>query len=607
MTRSRHSRRQRSIKRRTTVLFVAYLFALCAVYAGFTIALLRREATSAKEQLVQTARMLAVETEAHIAAGRDRLATVAALPGLVHGIGSIKEARAGGPIPPWTTLHYIFLKSPVFTGGVFLLDDTGTVLWTEPPGLEWIGQKLVDLPPIASVFTTKAPVVSSQQEPGGLLESPHIIVANPIIGAAGVVGVLGGVIDVADAAFAGKLSGAPIDHDRFAAVVDGGGKIMAGVGSRELLETALRSTPGDGRPLAASVQVANTPWHIIAGQGRAAAMADVVYLQRLLLAAGLLLAIGVIASGGSFVAGLMQALRSLTGQAAIMAEGDLSQPVTAASDYEEVITLAGTFERMRAELERSHLALTRRVRERDELIQLKEEFLANVSHELRTPLNVIIGYTDMLLDDSRQDEAKEFLGRIRSQSEHLYQLLQDVMTLSALNAGKIAVDLQTVSIPEMLSRLTPTVEACRQGKAIEVKCDVPGDLPPLVTDQSRLEQVLANLINNAFKFTPEGKVEIRARYDRLQQRLVFEVSDTGIGIPEEELDHVFDEFRQIDGSMHRPHEGMGLGLALVRKLTTLLEGDLHVDSHVHEGTTVTVSLPLHLTHGAETGPVPLSS
>ena len=103
MTRSRHSRRQRSIKRRTTVLFVAYLFALCAVYAGFTIALLRREATSAKEQLVQTARMLAVETEAHIAAGRDRLATVAALPGLVHGIGSIKEARAGGPIPPWTT------------------------------------------------------------------------------------------------------------------------------------------------------------------------------------------------------------------------------------------------------------------------------------------------------------------------------------------------------------------------------------------------------------------------------------------------------------------------------------------------------------------------
>jgi signal transduction histidine kinase len=290
-----------------------------------------------------------------------------------------------------------------------------------------------------------------------------------------------------------------------------------------------------------------------------------------------------------------------------MASGDLSQPVKAASDYDEVITLARTFERMRIELERSHLALTRRVRERDELIQLKEEFLANVSHELRTPLNVIIGYTDMLLDDSRQHEAKDFLQRIRSQSEHLYQLLQDVMTLSALNAGKIAVELQTVSIPDMLSRLRPTVEACRQGRDIEVKCDVPGDLPPLVTDPSRLEQVLANLINNAFKFTPEGRVEIRARHDRQQQRLIFEVADTGIGIPEEEMDHVFDEFRQIDGSMHREHEGMGLGLALVRKLTNLLEGDLRVDSHVHEGTTVTVSLPLHLRGASASRSIRLSS
>jgi signal transduction histidine kinase len=347
----------------------------------------------------------------------------------------------------------------------------------------------------------------------------------------------------------------------------------------------------------------NAPWTVVAGQARSAALADVAHLQKLLLAAGVLLAIVVIASGGPFVIKLIRSVRSLTQHAEVMAGGNLAQPVRVTSDYDEIVTLGETFERMRGELERSHFALTRRVHERDELIRLKEEFLANVSHELRTPLNVIIGYTDMLLDDPGQVESQEWLRRIRAQSEHLYQLLQDLMTLAALNAGKISVEVQTVTIAEMLSRLNPTVEACRKGRDIEVRCVVPDDLPALVTDPSRLEQVLANLINNAFKFTPQGRVEIRARHDRQRQRLVFEVADTGIGMPEEEIENVFDEFRQIDGSMRRPHEGMGLGLALVRKLATLLGGDVHVESHIHQGTTVTLSLPLQLPPKASASPV----
>ncbi len=118
--------------------------------------------------------------------------------------------------------------------------------------------------------------------------------------------------------------------------------------------------------------------------------------------------------------------------------------------------------------------------------------------------------------------------------------------------------------------------------------------PPLTieTDALRLEQVLTNLITNAFKFTSRGTITIRARSDAARERVVFVVADTGIGIPEHELLHIFDEFRQVDGSMSRAYGGMGLGLALVRKLTSLLQGEITVASQVGQGSVFTVTLPL---------------
>lgn len=131
-----------------------------------------------------------------------------------------------------------------------------------------------------------------------------------------------------------------------------------------------------------------------------------------------------------------------------------------------------------------------------------------------------------------------------------------------------------------------------QGKDIETVWDRPIALPSIETDALRLEQVLTNLITNAFKFTPQGKITIRARHDMTQERVVFQVADTGIGIPEHELPHIFDEFRQVDGSMSRFYDGMGLGLALVRKLTSLLQGEIAVASQVGQGSVFTVTIPL---------------
>ena len=124
--------------------------------------------------------------------------------------------------------------------------------------------------------------------------------------------------------------------------------------------------------------------------------------------------------------------------------------------------------------------------------------------------------------------------------------------------------------------------------------DCSGLLPTVETDALRLAQLLTNLITNAFKFTRQGKITIRARHDMAREKIVFEVTDTGIGIPGHELPHIFDEFRQVDGSMSRLYGGMGLGLALVRKLATLLQGVVTVTSQVGQGSIFTVTLPLRL-------------
>jgi signal transduction histidine kinase len=207
----------------------------------------------------------------------------------------------------------------------------------------------------------------------------------------------------------------------------------------------------------------------------------------------------------------------------------------------------------------------------------------------------------MLLDETR--EGRDMLTRVRTQSERLLGLVGDLMTLSGSNTGKLALEIQPVSVTELLTRLAPLADQLVQGKEVAVVWDCPPALPALETDGRRLEQVLTNLLVNACKFTPRGTVTVRVRHRAEPGEMVFEVSDTGIGIPAKELPHIFDEFRQVDGSMTRRHDGIGLGLALVKKLTALLGGTVAVTSRPGEGSTFTVTLPVSpdLVGGAYTG------
>ncbi len=227
-----------------------------------------------------------------------------------------------------------------------------------------------------------------------------------------------------------------------------------------------------------------------------------------------------------------------------------------------------------------------------EASNLKSQFLSNVSHELRTPLNAILGYGRHVLQEETglSEAGRENLRRVISSGEHLLQLINDLLDLSKIEAGRLEVDVKPVDLRRVLVSCLATIEPAARSKGLELRMDVPEGLPEVQTDPLRLKQILLNLLSNAVKFTDSGGVEVRVRKGPGQ--LLIDVVDSGIGIEEEQQELVFESFRQADGSATRRAGGTGLGLAISRKLARLLGGDVTLVSQPGVGSTFTVSVPL---------------
>jgi signal transduction histidine kinase len=597
------SSRRWSIRTKGVALVAGYVLALGAVYGAFTYSLLQRETGRARDRLQQTANLVATEIDTYVDAGRQRLALVTQLPGMTYGLRTMQDASAKGRIPPWTTLHYLFFKSQVFTGGVFLVDRDGTVLWTEPPGRPWMGKRLADHPVLQRLAQEQQSVVSAGLDASGLLDRPHVVIAFPVRSPNGEVeGALGGVIDLGAPEIT-KIALAVASTERlFVEVIDQNGRVIAASDPSRVFQTARATSPATTRDdpwMLATTPLAQAPWRVVAGQPRQLALAEVWQVQRELLVLGVGLLLAALAAGVPIVNRFVRDIRGLTDSAETIARGDLSRPVTIPLQHDEIATLARMFEQMRLEVGRSRAALEQRLQEREELIRLKEEFLASISHELRTPLNAIVGYTDMLADEAHlAAEARSYLAAIRSQSEHLYQLLSDLLTLSGLNVGRLGIEVTPVQVPAVLARLQPLAQRLCEGKDIEVVWDCAASLPTMETDPLRLEEILTNLLTNAVKFTEHGRVTVRVADEAETRSIAFAVSDTGIGIPAAELPYIFDEFRKVDGSSTRVHGGFGLGLTLVKRMAEMLDGEVTVASRVGEGSTFTVRLPLRMQSAA---------
>jgi CheY-like chemotaxis protein len=236
----------------------------------------------------------------------------------------------------------------------------------------------------------------------------------------------------------------------------------------------------------------------------------------------------------------------------------------------------------------------------NEIDRLKGVFLANLNHEIRTPLSGILGMMDLLLETDLDDDQREYVNATRLCAENLFEILNSALQYSALDAGQLALDESEFSLKEMLDSAVSQHAARAQSKGLRLFSTLETGLPETVFgDAPRLRELLGHLIVNAIKFTHTGHVEVRASADRGAGELVFEVRDTGVGIDPAKLQTIFESFRQVEGGLSRNYPGLGLGLALARKLATLMKGRIEVSSTSRQGSAFVVRVPLISGGGGE--------
>ena len=323
-------------------------------------------------------------------------------------------------------------------------------------------------------------------------------------------------------------------------------------------------------------------------------------------------------SGESRYRGELQLTDPVSGRAApvegvagqiLSEQGELIWVVTILHDLTEAIERARLYEQLKeasAELERKVQEATGELAEQNELLRrqhialeqasaLKSQFLANMSHEFRTPLNAILGYTHMLLHGvtgAVTETQRKSLTRIDSNSRHLLALINDILDITRIEAGRMPLNITTFAMPDLVDEVMAELEPIIRRSNLIVHRRVRGKLPRLRSDRSKVKQIVLNLLSNALKFTPAGKVTISASQSSREKVVAISVSDSGVGIAQEDQAKVFEDFRQLDSSPTRGYGGTGLGLSICRRLAQMLGGSIELVSEVGRGSTFTLTLPV---------------
>ena len=230
-----------------------------------------------------------------------------------------------------------------------------------------------------------------------------------------------------------------------------------------------------------------------------------------------------------------------------------------------------------------------------EVERMKSAFVAMVSHELRTPLSAILGYAEIFLEQiygALNEKQEKMVIRIVSNTRRLLSLINDLLDQAQMEAGKLKIKYETIKPSDLLENLHSVMDKLTEDKGLTLTSELDPELPvTLKGDSARLQQILVNLVNNAVKFTKEGSVHVKLSLIN-EQEWGLAITDTGMGIPKDELPNIFDSFRQVEGTTTREHGGFGLGLSIVKQLVALMGGNISVDSELGKGSTFYITLPL---------------
>jgi len=236
-----------------------------------------------------------------------------------------------------------------------------------------------------------------------------------------------------------------------------------------------------------------------------------------------------------------------------------------------------------------------RRRAKAKLRQVKSDFLSNISHELRTPLSVVVGFVYLLLNQvvgKLSDEQQKVLETVYRNSEELLELIDNVLWMTSLNAGDSAMAIEKFDAGEIIDETVKRYDRTLREKGLQVNVEKSHERVDIVSDRSKIERIFQNVFNNAVKFTPQGKIDVKARPTADHSGVEIEVCDTGIGIEKNKINSLFEPFQQVDGSLQRSFAGLGLGLTVARRMSDLIGGKLEITSNPPNlGTRVLMKFP----------------